>query len=396
MKTDNSLNALDLFCGAGGFSNGLEAAGFKCLLGIDFDKAAMQTFEANHKYAKAICGDLRQITTKQIKEVLGDRKIHLVCGGPPCQGFSTVGANNADDQRNHLFLEFVRVVRDLKPDYLILENVTGILSKRNGNTLVSIIKCFTELGYHLDIRVLSAHHYGVAEKRRRTIMIGNKLGVDNIYPSIMFDDEHAKNPNIPKSNTVKWAFDNFIYSNGVAYNHNISDAQIKSELEKRRLHHVPSGKSIRYEEDELKYLPEDLKFGVDWQQIYEGRFRQAKLHRLDLNDCSPTVNTSKTTYYHPVEDRYLTPREAAAIQSFPSDFIFHGTVTQQWRQIGNAVPPLLGKALGLAIIEMEKNKHIKPNFPRKLTVIENVRKKAFNYRPKSNTDDSTAQLTLSY
>ena len=124
-----SFNFIDLFSGAGGLSHGLSKAGMNCLVGIDFLKPAIETFKHNHKNSHAICGDLREIETKDIKKLIKNRKVHLVCGGPPCQGFSTIGTNDADDSRNHLFMQYVKFVKDFNPNYILIENVTGLLSK---------------------------------------------------------------------------------------------------------------------------------------------------------------------------------------------------------------------------------------------------------------------------
>jgi len=388
---------IDLFSGAGGMSCGLEMAGWQCVLGIDHDQAAIATFKHNHQHAQAIAGDIREISIEQIQSSINYKKVDLICGGPPCQGFSTIGQNDHQDERNFLFFEFLRVVEALKPDYIIVENVTGLLSKRNENVLTEIIKSFTDLGYTMDVKVLSAHHYGVPEKRRRTIFLGNRFGVKNIYPDKIFKDSDQDEQNLPLPRNIGWAFDTLLDINGEILNHDIKRAQISNDLERERVSHIPEGKSVRYEKDQLAYLPERLWFDVDWQNIHEERFREAKLNRLDRQGCSNTINTSRTTYYHPTENRYLTAREAAAIQSFPSDYFFCGTLTQQWRQIGNAVPPLLAKALGKSILcldltkdNMEETKSIED--------IKAVRAKAFSYKEnsfkKSTQFDKSTQLAL--
>lgn len=382
---------IDLFSGAGGMSCGLEMAGLKCLLGVDSDQNALKTFNYNHPQAQIILGDIRNISTKQIEECIDNKKIDVICGGPPCQGFSTIGQNNEKDLRNFLFLEFVRVVKDINPDYIILENVTGILSRKNENTLNNIVNSFADIGYSIDIRVLSAHHYGVSSKRRRAIILGNKIGLSNIYPKQLFKDSCEEISDLPVPQTVGWAFDNLINFNGQIYNHNLENAKISNQLDKKRLSYIPEGESIRYEKDQLAYLPKELWFDVNWQNLHEQRFREAKLNRLHRNKCSNTINTSKTTYYHPVEHRYLTAREAAAIQSFPPNYIFHGTVTQQWKQIGNAVPPLLAKAIGLAIIEFDHCRNLLAKNHHSLNV-DKIRSTAFYYKEK--TDSQFTQLKL--
>ena len=370
---------IDLFSGAGGMSCGLEMAGWTCLLGIDHDRAAIETFQYNHPQAQTIAGDIREISIQQIKASIDYKKVDLICGGPPCQGFSTIGQNDHKDERNFLFFEFLRIVEALEPDYIIVENVTGLLSKRNENVLREIIKSFTDLGYTIDVKVLSAHHYGVPEKRRRTIFLGNRFGVKNIYPDHIFRDSEENYQDLPLPRNVGWAFDNLLESNGEILNHDIKRSQIANNLEIERISHIPEGKSVRYEKDQLAYLPESLWFDVDWSSIHEERFREAKLNRLDRYDCANTINTSRTTYYHPVENRYLTAREAAAIQSFPANYFFCGTLTQQWRQIGNAVPPLLAKALGKSILildSMKKNMEITNS----IEDIQSIRAKAFSYK----------------
>jgi len=370
---------IDLFSGAGGMSCGLEMAGWHCLLGLDHDHTAIETFQYNHPQVPSIAGDIREISNQQIQSIIKHQEVDLICGGPPCQGFSTIGQNDHQDERNFLFLEFLRIVEALEPDYIIVENVTGLLSKRNENVLKKIITSFTDLGYTIDVKVLSAHHYGVPEKRRRTIFLGNRFGVKNLYPDKMFRDSEQDHQDLPLPRTVGWAFENLLETNGEKLNHEISRSQIVNGLEKERISYIPEGKSVRYEKDQLAYLPESLWFDVDWSSIHEERFREAKLNRLDRNNCANTINTSRTTYYHPVENRYLTAREAAAIQSFPANYFFCGTLTQQWRQIGNAVPPLLAKALGESILVLDSMKN-NMETTNSIEDIQSIRAKAFSYK----------------
>jgi len=369
-------NFIDLFSGAGGLSCGFEKAGLNCVAGIDFFKSAIETFKNNHKNAVGIDGDIRKISIKEFKKKINNKKIHIICGGPPCQGFSTIGPGDAKDSRNHLFLEFVRFVKELKPEIIVLENVTGLLAKKNIKTLKSIFNCFEDLGYDLNARVLSSHHYGTPQIRRRVILIGNRIRVENIYPKKKFSNVDEINSKLKNPRTVSWAFKNLIKFKSKSFNHNIEAARIKSNLEVSRISHVPEGKSIRYERDEKKYLPKKLWFDHDWNEIGEKRFREAKFARLDRSKPSPTIVTGSRMYYHPTENRYLTTREAASLQSFPPEFEFIGSITSQWTQIGNAVPPLMAEAIGAAIKKMIKNKKIKKT---KKTNIEFIRSTAFNY-----------------
>lgn len=354
-----TLNFIDLFSGCGGISNGLEQAGLNCLLGIDFTPAAVETFKLNHPNAIGICGDIQAIKTSEVKKLIKRQQVDLICGGPPCQGFSTAGAGRVDDQRNHLFLDFVRFVRDFQPSYIMVENVTGLLATKNENTLKAIYKEFNQLGYHLDIRVLTASHFGVPEARRRVIILGNRLGCENFYPEKEFSNYGEKVKGLKTVRTVEWAFKNLISHQGQLLNHDLESAQIKKDLDKQRIQYVPEGKNIRYEKDEKEYLPKKLWFDHDWSSMSENRFREAKYQRLDRKKPSPTILTSRSLYYHPTEHRYLTVREAAALQSFPANFEFCGSLASQWTQVGNAVPPILAKKLGEALLKTDAHKKVK-------------------------------------
>lgn len=342
MNSIKKYSFIDLFSGCGGFSTGMELAGHKCLLGVDFDQAAVDSFARNHPSAKAVHMDISKLTRAKLKSLIDINAVDMVIGGPPCQGFSTVGKGEVSDQRNSLFKEFIRIVKITNPKVVLFENVTGILAKKNAATLNAIFSSFEKLGYEMDARVLSSEEFGVPSRRRRTIIMGVKNGLPR-FPKVTHGERG-------KSNlvTVKEAF-KALDSQKNLFNHNVSDAKITKELDRKRLSHIPMGKGIRYEKDELAYLPKKLHYGINWEEISERRFRQTRLQRLDLNTVAPTILTSRTMYYHPTEDRYLTCREASLCQSFPLDFEFKGSQTAIFRQIGNAVPPLLAKSIGLEI-----------------------------------------------
>ncbi|ATH08083.1 hypothetical protein BIY24_09005 [Halobacteriovorax marinus] len=381
--TKNVLNFIDIFAGAGGLSCGLELAGMKCVLGIDANKHAMETFARNHKHAQTYCGDITKLTKKELLKKLDGNHVHVVVGGPPCQGFSTVGLGNPDDMRNTLFLEFCRIVKTTMPYFVVIENVTGLLAKKNEKTLQNIFKKFRSLGYEMDVQVMSSQNYGVPEKRRRTILIGSRVNCDIIFPKHTHDTVMAKTFRPPM--TVGDALENLETKKGKLYNHDLEQAMIKSKIDLKRLKRIPEGKGIRYQADEKKYLTPSLKLGVDWENLRENRFRQTKYQRLDRSLPSPTIMTHRHSYYHPVEHRYLTQREAAALQSFPNDFEFMGPLSAQWRQIGNAVPPLMAKAIGKSLKSMYKsylqNRDTKTSQKSNhRDKIRNVREKAFVYK----------------
>lgn len=349
MKNNSSFKFIDLFSGCGGLSHGLELAGHKCLLGVDADKNAIESFAFNHKHAKVYLGDIKKLSEQKLKSLLKNQTIDMVVGGPPCQGFSTVGRGAVDDIRNQLFKEFVRIVRITKPKVILFENVTGLVAKKNQKILEMIFAYFEKLGYTMDARVLSAEEFGVPEKRRRAIIMG-VLGGECKFPEPTHGTRGSQ-----KLVTVGDVFKNLKAKNGKVFNHDITLAELKNADDRERLKHIPEGKGIRYEQDEKEYLPKKLWFNVNWKELRENRFRQTRLQRLSLKGPSPTILTARTSYYHPREPRYLTPREAAACQSFPNDFVFHGSQTAQFRQIGNAVPPILAKALGETVKKLKFN-----------------------------------------
>lgn len=369
MNSSKKINFIDLFSGCGGFSSGFELRGHRCLLGVDFNRDAMNTFSHNHPDAEIFCGDIRDLTTRKIKSLVDIDDIDLIIGGPPCQGFSTVGAGKAEDIRNYLFLEFLRIVKLVKPKVLVIENVTGLLAKKNEKTLNKIFSVFEKIGYQVDARVLSSEEYGVPEKRRRTIIIGTQKGYAPVFPEITHGLRGEK-----QLKTVGDALKNLRAKNGEIYNHHTQSARVSNELDEKRLSYIPEGRGIRYERDEKAYLPENLRYEVEWGKLKEGRFRQTKLQRLCRKKPSYTIMTSRTSYYHPVENRYLTAREAASIQSFSNDFVFMGSLTSQFRQIGNAVPPLMAYAIALAVEKSLQGKVLQ--FKKK----ENFKKYAFRYQ----------------
>lgn len=350
MKNKKSFSFIDLFSGCGGLSHGLEMAGHRCILGVDANKEAIQSFAANHHDAAVYLGDVKKLKEKKLMELLKGQKVDMVVGGPPCQGFSTVGRGVVADDRNQLFKEFVRIVKVTQPRIILFENVTGLVAKKNQAILKQIFQYFEKLGYNMDARVLSAEEFGVPEKRRRTIIMGVKNG-ECLFPVASHGTRARK-----KAITVKEALKNLKSKDGRIYNHDIKMAEVKKIEDRERLKFIPAGRGIRYQEDEKEFLPKKLWFGIDWDNLRENRFRQTRLQRLPLNEPSPTILTARTSYYHPIEPRYLTPREAAACQSFPNHFIFHGSQTAVFRQIGNAVPPLLARALGESVKEIVFNK----------------------------------------
>ena len=343
---------IDLFSGCGGFSTGFEMAGHQCLLGVDFNKDAIESFKKNHPGSAHFHGDIKKLTTAKLKSLINIKDVDVVIGGPPCQGFSTVGRGKVEDERNSLFKEFIRIVKITEPKVVVFENVTGMLAKKNKPILSKILKSFERLGYTMDARVLSAEEYGVASTRRRTIIIGTKKSGLPQFPSIT----HGARGKKPLVSCAKALMK---LNKGKIHNHDIAGAYPQKKLDLERLKHIPDGRGIRYQKDEESLLPKKLRFDVNWNKLPESRFRQTKYSRINSKKPGPTILTSRTSYYHYKEPRYLTAREAATLQSFPKKFIFCGSTTSQFRQIGNSVPPLMAKAIAQTVVKILTSRKIR-------------------------------------
>lgn len=345
------FNVLDLFAGAGGFSSGLDyIENIKTVEAVDFDKYATETFKNNFPDAYVITGDITKQTIKdEIIRVAKERNVNMIVGGPPCQGFSLKGKNlGLDDPRNFLFLEYYDLVKEIKPEIFVIENVKNILNSENGYFKDQIIEKFSSLGYIINYGVLNAKNFGVPESRERAIIIGSltrsidlPVGTDSTV-------------------TVRDAISDLAYLNSGEgdfesdyINKPLSDYQKMLRADKLYNHQATSHSKAALEklamippEGDKTSLPKELlgkqKFATTWS-------------RLQWDTYSPTIDTrfdtpSNGRNSHPVLNRSITPREAARIQSFKDDFIFYGPKTAVCKQIGNAVPPLLGKAIGSAVV----------------------------------------------
>lgn len=329
----NGYKFIDLFSGAGGLSCGLVMAGFTPVASVEIMPEAVQTYKYNFINKKGFDEKLetRDIRSKEAKEELyetiGNQHIDLIVGGFPCQGFSMAGNRVVSDPRNSLYLEMLEIVKNVKPDYVVMENVEGLRSMLDGKVETQIINDYKEIGYEINVTTLNAADYGVAQQRRRVIFVGNRIGNKNYHPKPLYDSQNYK--------TLGSAI--YKYMN-IAEDKTINHIFTKhTEDMKKRLANVPEGSSLfKNYSDSWKKSP--------W----------------DKPSCTIKENHGSVNI-HPKLPRVLTARELAAIQSFPDDFIFQGAKKWQLVQIGNAVPPLLGKAIGLSIEKglNEKNKHRK-------------------------------------
>lgn len=348
-KKPSEFKILDLFCGAGGLSWGMDKNPyFKTMVALDFDENAANTFKKNMPYAEVVVGDITDSKIKENIVTLAKKTgVNMIVGGPPCQGYSMKGKKlGLQDPRNFLFREYLDLVQRLQPDVFVIENVKGLLLSANGWFKDEIVSTIENLGYTVRFGILNAANYGVPQSRERAIFICSKHGAIEL-------PEATVNSKV----TVRDAIGDLAYleSNEGDFQQEYitepkSDYQIvmRAGSEKLYNHKASNHKQIAIEklkmippEQGKEFLPEELhgkqKFKTTWG-------------RLKWDEVSPTIDTrfdasSNGTNNHPFLHRAITPREAARIQSFDDKFIFYGSKVHVRKQIGNAVPPLLAKAI---------------------------------------------------
>jgi DNA (cytosine-5)-methyltransferase 1 len=357
--------AIDLFCGAGGLSEGFRQAGFHVLAGNDFDQSAGRTYERTHKEAKFLPGPIQNIGAADLLRAAGLKpgELDVLIGGPPCQAYSIYNHQRGlHDDRANLFREYLRIVEGIQPKWVVVENVTGILSIANG-TIVDTIKAeFRRLGYRVEHATLKAEDYGVPQERRRVFFIGTRTDAPIVFPekthgpslkpyTSIWDAigdlpsvENGEDPGLIRyeSSPSGW-FQQYARGNAVWVENHTAPKLGQINLE--RIKHIPQGGSWRDIPFEL--LPAGMQRAKrsDHTKRY-GRMKPDGLSCTVLTKC----DIHWGAYIHPNQERAITVREAARIQSFPDWFVFEGSKTDQYVQVGNAVPPLLGRRVAEALL----------------------------------------------
>lgn len=319
-----------LFAGGGGLHLGLEQAGFNIAVATDLEVYAESTHKRNKPNVPFLKADIRQITAQQLIDLASGQKPDLVCGGPPCQGFSTLGDKLSADPRNTLFIAYARLVRDLQPNCILIENVKALVTMYQGQYRDRIIKTFSDLGYKMHMAILNAADYGVPQFRQRVFFFGTKLSNDFKFP----EPTHGNSKGLIPYETVEgWIMDLANEKNGIP-NHILLN---HSERVVARYKLIPEGGKLPPPNE----LPKEIRrknFGNTYKRLHR---KQPSLTLVPGNNAFPI---------HPTENRSLTPREAARLQTFPDDFIFEGDRRKQCILVGNAVPPKLAKVIGLNIM----------------------------------------------
>lgn len=351
------FTCVDLFSGAGGLSKGFLDAGYNVVLGVDFDDAALKTFKENHGDAQAMKIDLFDHSNIDIiVDYLSqnDIPVDVLVGGPPCQGFSYAGPMDINDKRNFLYLAMVKLTERLKPQAVLIENVLGMLEARGGEGANRIVKDFEKIGYTMSVQLLYAPDYGVPQIRKRVFFVGLRDTKEKfVFPQPIFSPEEyitcedaisdlptlqTENGDIIRGELVQdyltpplTDYQKMMRINSdKVFNH---IGCIPIEKTKKMISMVPEGKNYLA-------LPEE------YRKLY--KYHEA-LTRYHSKKPSLTINTGHRSHFHYKYNRIPTVRESARLQSFPDDFIFYGNQSQQYRQVGNAVPPLLGRAVAEAL-----------------------------------------------
>lgn len=371
---------IDLFAGAGGMSLGFEQAGFDILVAVEIDPIHCATHEFNFPRTKIICGDLSKLTGKEIKEKAGLNNkddIDVVFGGPPCQGFSLIGKREINDPRNQLVFEFVRLVKELKPKYFVMENVPGMIQGDSISILFEVIDKFEQSGYKIEknYKILNAAEYGVPQNRKRLFLLGcrNELELPNYPEAItrLIGVKSKFNNDLPNCPTVADAIQDLPNIN--LYRHFEEDA-IKANFGDhseyaKKLHFIELRQDFSYPRKyDAKFLTSSLKTQHSKNTIK--RFKDTECGKIEpishfykLNPygichtlrAGTPRNRGSFASPRPIHYKYnrcITVREAARLHSYPDWFRFHTTKWHGFRQIGNSVPPLLAKAIASEIIKV--------------------------------------------
>lgn len=370
------IRVLDLFCGSGGFSHGFElTGGFAVTAGVDLLSDRIDTFTANHRAATSVAADIRRVAAPELGSIALTPQV--VIGGPPCQGFSSLRPfreRGRGDSRNNLFEEFALVVQELQPEWFVLENVVGLLSHNGGQTLRAVLQAFREAGYSVDWRVLNAAHFGLPQSRERLVVVGNRRGRVFRWPTPTHQFEHKS----MAGSRAKRVQTDPLFMQGLP--HAISALEAIGDLPP-----VRAGESrVDYDDSRpISQYAARLKGGETVLSLHEATAHSEKMmeiirhsganrsalpagmtksgfsscySRLDGDRPSVTITVnfvfpSSNKCIHPEQDRALTPREGARLQGFPDAFKFRGTRSQIVKQIGNAVPPVLGECIAKSILD---------------------------------------------
>ena len=365
--TDRKLTCLDLFSGAGGLSRGFYDAGYDVVLGVDFDEAALKTFKANHGSAEAMKLDLFDHSNIDvIIEFLEKRNIKLdvLVGGPPCQGFSVAGPRDMNDKRNTLYTAMVKLAERVKPQAVILENVPGMIQTNEGIGAKRVVEDFAKIGYKMVAKLLYAPEYGIPQIRKRVFFVGLREGIEEFrFPegTVKKEDFITCEQAIADLPSLQTETGEIIY--GEDEQNYVTAPQNEYQKRMRKNSTAVRNHIGSIPIDKTKYMISLVPEGKNYKALppeYAGLYKYHEaLTRYHSKKPSLTINTGHRSHFHYKWNRIPTVRESARLQSFPDDFIFYGNKSEQYRQVGNAVPPMLGQVVAEALKPYLKEKSTK-------------------------------------
>ena len=321
-------NYIDLFAGVGGLSLGFDKAGFQNLFSVEYDKVFADNYSLNLPNHTMVCKDIKDIKDEEIKKLVSNNAVDIIIGGPPCQGFSIagkIGREFLDDPRNYLFKEFVRFVKIIKPKMFLLENVAAMENHNKGKTLQSIKKAFQEIGYETKHEVLNSKFYNVPQERRRIVLVGTKNPNNFEFPT--------------RNQTI------------ISIEQAIGDLPV---LESGETSLIPNHSAMHHSSQMLEKM-KYVKDGGNRSEIPSALRPKSgdarKYIRYDSKKPSVCITGDMRKVFHYRQNRALTNRELARIQTFPDDFVFIGNNGKIQQAIGNAVPPNLAYSLAIKVKE---------------------------------------------
>ena len=358
---NNKLVAIDLFCGCGGFSYGFQQAGFDMALGIDMWKDATVTYKHNFPNACVINEDITSISSDEIlsKLNMSADDIDVIIGGPPCQGFSVSGKRMIDDPRNKLYKSFVGLVDEIRPKVFVMENVPGLIRLFGGKVKEQVLYDFSSLGYRVKVQQLSSDDYGVPQQRKRVFFVG--VNEKKIPPNVKVEFPKAEYGDVKKPYiTCKEAISDLDFvPDDVSLGENIAykiPAQSEYQSLMRKDSDSIKNHSITIHKEQTKKIIAMVPDGGNYKDLPLELQNTRKVHiawtRMNSEKPCFTIDTGHNHHFHYKENRVPTVRESARIQSFPDRFEFIGIKTSQLKQVGNAVPPLMAKAIAEEVIKV--------------------------------------------
>lgn len=337
---------IDLFCGIGGLSRGFELAGFETVLAIDMWEDAINTFNYNHAGNVGHVMDIHSLNRQSIKELTGHSWVDGIIGGPPCQGFSTVGTRDVADPRNGLYLEFWRMVDEMRPNFFVIENVRGLLTLGGGVFQQDIVERFGKIGYKVTWKLVDAADYGVPQFRKRVFFVGTRTN------SFVFPEAYDFQVSSFQAISDLPGLDNLgEYPETFSYGENdfLSDyaGQMRDNSQGVYNHnytfHSPQTISV------ISMVGDGGKISDLPPEYWSIRKYNKSFQRMNSSLPSHTIDTGHRNYFHYKENRVPSVRECCRLQSFSDSYIILGSKTSQYKQVGNAVPPLLARAIAQEI-----------------------------------------------